>query len=88
MRETFNKKKLQNRFININKLVDQLNSNSSNGIAQKEAGSRKLNDSLVNIEGLQVYFFTEEGVVKAVEGIDLEIRTGETLGLIGESGSG
>ncbi len=45
-------------------------------------------DSLIKIEGLRVYFFTEEGVVKAVEGIDLEIQKGETLGLIGESGSG
>ncbi|UCG04645.1 MAG: ABC transporter ATP-binding protein [Candidatus Heimdallarchaeota archaeon] len=46
------------------------------------------NDSLIRVKGLCVYFFTEEGVVKAVEGIDLDINRGETLGLIGESGSG
>ena len=69
-------------------MVDQLESNSSNTISEKKDESIKLNDSLVSIEGLKVYFFTEEGVVKAVEGIDLEIKTGETLGLIGESGSG
>ncbi|MHA2224103.1 MAG: ABC transporter ATP-binding protein [Candidatus Hodarchaeales archaeon] len=43
---------------------------------------------LVTVNNLRVYFFTEEGTVKAVEGIDLEINKGETLGLIGESGSG
>ncbi len=43
---------------------------------------------LVSVRGLRVYFYTEEGIVKAVEGIDLDINKGETLGLIGESGSG
>ena len=46
------------------------------------------NNSVITVRGLRVYFFTEEGVVKAVEGIDLDIKKGETLGLIGESGSG
>ena len=65
-----------------------MESNSSNLISEKKIISKKLNNSLVKIDDLRVYFFTEEGVVKAVEGIDLEIMTGETLGLIGESGSG
>ena len=65
-----------------------MESNSSNSISEKKITSKKLNNSLVRIDDLRVYFFTEEGVVKAVEGIDLEIMTGETLGLIGESGSG
>ncbi|WP_455140847.1 ABC transporter ATP-binding protein [Candidatus Hodarchaeum mangrovi] len=43
---------------------------------------------LVKIRNLKVYFYTEEGIVKAVEGIDIDIKKGETLGLIGESGSG
>jgi oligopeptide/dipeptide ABC transporter ATP-binding protein len=51
-------------------------------------GTEDTSTSLVKIRDLKVYFFTEEGVVKAVEGIDLDIRKGETLGLIGESGSG
>lgn len=46
------------------------------------------NESLLSVRGLRVFFYTEEGVVKAVEGIDFDIRPGETLGLIGESGSG
>ena len=43
---------------------------------------------LLDIKGLKTYFFTEEGVVRAVDGIDLRIDRGETLGVVGESGCG
>ncbi|MEM3406374.1 MAG: ABC transporter ATP-binding protein [Candidatus Aenigmatarchaeota archaeon] len=43
---------------------------------------------LLKISNLKVYFETDEGEVKAVDGIDLEINEGETLGLVGESGCG
>lgn len=46
------------------------------------------NTSLVEIESLKTYFNTEAGVVKAVNGVDLEIYSGETLGIVGESGCG
>ena len=46
------------------------------------------NDLLLKIEGLKTYFFTEEGVVKAVDGVSLEVGRGETLGIVGESGCG
>jgi oligopeptide/dipeptide ABC transporter ATP-binding protein len=45
-------------------------------------------EALVNITGLKTYFFTEDGVVPAIDGIDFEIRKGETLAIVGESGSG
>jgi len=45
-------------------------------------------DMLIEIKGLKTHFFTEEGVVRAVDGVDLSIRYGETLGLVGESGCG
>ena len=43
---------------------------------------------LLKVLNLKVYFETDEGEVKAVDGIDLEIKEGETLGLVGESGCG
>jgi len=43
---------------------------------------------LLEIRGLRTYFDTESGVAKAVDGVDLDVRSGEVLGLVGESGSG
>ena len=50
--------------------------------------SRPQEDVLLEIKGLKTYFFTEEGVVKAIESVDIEVYKSETLGLVGESGSG
>ncbi|MCH3917311.1 MAG: ABC transporter ATP-binding protein [Spirochaetia bacterium] len=46
------------------------------------------NDMILDVEGLQTYFRTDAGVVKAVDGVSFKIHKGETLGLVGESGSG
>ena len=43
---------------------------------------------LLEIKNLHTYFFTEEGVVRAVDGISWDLNEGETLGLVGESGCG
>ncbi len=43
---------------------------------------------LLEINDLQTYFFTEEGVVRAVDGVSWSVDEGETLGLVGESGCG
>ena len=43
---------------------------------------------LLEVRDLKTHFFTEEGVVKAVDGIDFHVDKGEVLGIVGESGSG
>lgn len=43
---------------------------------------------LLDIKGLKTYFFSDDGVVPAVDGVDITIREGETVGIVGESGSG
>jgi oligopeptide/dipeptide ABC transporter ATP-binding protein len=45
-------------------------------------------EELLNIHRLSTHFFTENGVVRAVEAVDLKIGRGETVGLVGESGCG
>jgi len=46
------------------------------------------NKPLLEVKNLKTYFFTEDGVVKAVDGVDLYVNQGEVLGLVGESGCG
>jgi len=43
---------------------------------------------LLKISGLKTHFFTDEGIVRAVDGVDFEIYAGRTLGIVGESGCG
>jgi len=45
-------------------------------------------EPLLEVKDLRIHFFTDEGVVKAVDGVDLTIERGKTLCLVGESGCG
>src|SRR5215813_7537919 len=45
-------------------------------------------ERLLEIRDLKTYFRTDDGAVRAVDGVDLTIDRGETLGVVGESGCG
>ncbi len=47
-----------------------------------------MNNIILKVSNLKTYFFTSRGIVKAVDGVDFELRRGECLCLVGESGCG
>ncbi len=47
-----------------------------------------MSETILKINGLKVYFDTDDGLVRSVDGVDLEIKKGTALGLVGESGCG
>jgi oligopeptide/dipeptide ABC transporter ATP-binding protein len=53
-----------------------------------DAASAPSNGHMLEVRGLKTYFYTEAGVVKAVDGVDFHVDRGEVLGIVGESGCG
>ena len=45
-------------------------------------------DALLEVQDLRVHFRTQDGLVKAVDGVSFSLERGRTLGIVGESGSG
>ncbi len=48
----------------------------------------KQDEKILEVRGLKTYFYTEDGVVKAVDGVDFDVNRGEIVALVGESGCG
>ena len=49
---------------------------------------RPAGDALLDVQDLRTHFFTQDGTVKAVDGVSFQIKHGQTLGVVGESGCG
>ncbi|MFA4911619.1 MAG: ATP-binding cassette domain-containing protein, partial [Desulfobacteria bacterium] len=47
-----------------------------------------MNKRLLDIINLETHFITDQGIVRAVDGVSLHLNEGDTLGLVGESGCG
>src|SRR3954470_20301004 len=47
-----------------------------------------MGERLLEVKDLKVQFATEDGIVRAVDGVDFELNRGQVLGIVGESGSG
>lgn len=54
----------------------------------KKISSKEKNKALLSIKGLKTYFYTEEGIVRAVEDVSFSIFENEVVGLVGETGCG
>ena len=59
-------------------------------ITKEDSTSKEIvrSNLVLDVKDLTTYFYTEEGVVRAVEGVSFQIFQGETLGLVGETGCG
>jgi ABC-type dipeptide/oligopeptide/nickel transport system ATPase component len=44
--------------------------------------------SLLEVRGLKTYFYTRQGIVKVLDGLDFRLEPAQILGLVGETGSG
>ncbi|MFX0080246.1 MAG: ABC transporter ATP-binding protein [Candidatus Hodarchaeota archaeon] len=55
---------------------------------QLELDLKDKSEKLLEVRNLKVYFYTEEGIVKAVDGVSFDIYKDEVLGLVGETGCG
>jgi oligopeptide/dipeptide ABC transporter ATP-binding protein len=57
-------------------------------VSDRTNGKSGADEAMLRVRGLKTHFFTADGVVRAVDGVDFMIKRGQTMGLVGESGCG
>jgi len=82
LKKIFNPQALESSKLKLQKAIELSHKTQSE---EFDTGRNKV---ILNVQDLTTYFYTEEGVVKAVEGVSFKINEGETLGLVGETGCG
>src|SRR5690606_2943381 len=65
-----------------------IHSDAASAVASTGTAGASPGPLLLDVQDLRTWFHTRDGVVKAVNGVSLQLRPGEILGLVGESGSG
>jgi oligopeptide transport system ATP-binding protein len=55
---------------------------------EKQMADDAADDAILKVKNLRTYFYTDEGVVKAVDDVSFSLHKGEVIGIVGESGSG
>lgn len=71
-----------------NKQIKELNKKNSSYTKEDYITKMKNDDNIVEFEELKTYFFTDNGVVKAVNGVTFEVPKNSIVGIVGESGCG
>jgi len=61
---------------------------TENGISYVSSSSHLTQEPLLRVEDLKTYFFMDEGIVKAVDGVSFDVYPGQVVGIVGESGCG
>ncbi|NHJ23027.1 MAG: ABC transporter ATP-binding protein [Candidatus Lokiarchaeota archaeon] len=69
-------------------MIDSENGKEAESIEEFEEKEEEIRKPLIEVRNLKTYFFTEEGIVKAVDGVSFDIYKNEVLGLVGETGCG
>jgi oligopeptide/dipeptide ABC transporter ATP-binding protein len=57
-------------------------------VSDRTNGTTDADEAMLRVKSLKTHFFTADGVVRAVDGVDFAIKRGQTMGLVGESGCG